>query len=174
MLHSLNTRKLNSPHMALKLDISKAFDKVEWTFLEVMMRRMGFHDIWCRWIMKCITTITYAVLINGTPTQTIIPSSGIGDLLSSYLYLLCIEALSFMLAQAKERGHIFGFQVCTNGPTITHLLFADDSLLFCKANIHECDQLLDILKKYKEALGQEVNFNKSAITFSKGICPNLK
>lgn len=50
--------------MAMKLDISKAYDKLEWRFLEAMMRKLGFDEVWITKIMTCVTTVSYAVLVN--------------------------------------------------------------------------------------------------------------
>lgn len=79
-----------------------------------------------------------------------------------------------MITQATTRGQLTGFQVSHGAPSITHMLFADDSLLFCKATVQECNILLGILNQYKEFSGQEVNFYKLVITFTKGISPDLK
>lgn len=85
--------------MALKLDIAKTFDKVEWQILYIVMRRMGFSDKWCGWIQKCISTVSYLVLLNGEPTKTIFPHRGIsqGDPISPYLYIICIEGLTSVI-----------------------------------------------------------------------------
>ena len=70
--------------MAIKFDMSKAYDRVEWTCLEKIMEKLGFVDKWRKLIMQCVTTVTYAIKINGSPRGHIIPSRGIrqGDPLS--------------------------------------------------------------------------------------------
>lgn len=171
LLHSLRTKKIKSPFMALKLDIAKAFDKVEWTYIEAMLRCLGFSDQWCSWVMKCITSVSYSVLINGSPTRKIIPSRGLrqGDPLSPYLYLLCTEGLSSLLTNAMQSNQLHGFRASRAGPPISHMFFADDSLLFCQANEGECDKLLSLLQVYAKASGQHVNFQKSALLFGKTV-----
>ena len=63
--------------MAFNLDMSKAYDRMEWSFLKLLMLRMGFHEKWVGLMMMCITTVSYSFLINGEPTEKIIPSRGI-------------------------------------------------------------------------------------------------
>ena len=120
--------------MAIKLDMSKTYDRVEWVYLEAVMRKMGFGEKWIQLMMTCITTVSYSILINGEPKGLINPTRGIRqwDLLSPFLFLLCIEGLNGLIVQAANRGDIKGFALRRNGPRLTHLLFADDSLLFCR------------------------------------------
>ena len=73
LMHFLHTKNLKNKFMAIKLDIFKAFDKVEWKFLDSVMRQLGFSDTWCRWIQTCISSVTYSVLFNGDPTDSIQP-----------------------------------------------------------------------------------------------------
>ncbi|XP_048630790.1 uncharacterized protein LOC125604440 [Brassica napus] len=169
LMHSLHTKNLKNKFMALKLDIAKAFDKVEWSFIDLVMEKMGFCRQWRDWIMKCISTVSYSVLINGEPSRTIKPQRGLrqGDPISPYLYIICTEGLSRLIKQNIQEKKIHGFQASRSGPPISHLLFADDSLLFCKATEEEAINISKILKTYQKASGQEVNYNKSAISFGK-------
>ncbi len=155
--------------MALKLDMSKAYDRVEWTFLEKMMQKMGFHNRWIALIMECVRTVSYSVLVNGEPHGLIIPSSGLRqwDPLSPYLFLICAEGLHALLTQAAQDGDIRGVSLCRRGPRITHLFFADDSLLFCQASNEECNRIQNILITYERALGQQLNREKTTLFFSK-------
>ena len=74
-MHNHCTEKIG--FMALKLDMSKAYDRVEWRFMEKMLVKMGFCDIWVKLMMECITTATYSILINGEPHGHIVPSRGL-------------------------------------------------------------------------------------------------
>lgn len=169
-LHTMNTRmKGRKGFMAVKLYMSKAYDQVEWLFLEAMMRRLGFAESWISLIMKCVSSVTYSVLVNGTPCGKIFPSRGLrqGDPLSPYLFLLVAEGLSSLIVRVEEEGSIIGVPITVVGIRLSHLFFADDSLLFCKANFSEWGNLNHILHKYELGSGQKLNFEKTSIFFSK-------
>ena len=155
--------------MALKLDMSKAYDRVEWSFLEDVMRQMGFNDKWVALVMACIKSISYSLLINGEPQGHIVPTRGIrqGDPLSPYLFLLCTEGLHRLIQNVANNGEIKGVSLCRNGPKLTHLLFADVSLLFYRATRSECQKVLEILSTYEKLSGQNLNKEKTTLFFSK-------
>ena len=113
--------------------------------------------------------MTYSLLINGEPVGNIKPSRGIcqGDPFSPYLFLLCLEGLYRMIKKAANNGDIQGVSICRNGPKLTHLFFADYSLLFCRATTQECQKVLEILSSYERALGQKLNRDKTSLFFSK-------
>ena len=137
--------------MALKLHMSKMYDRVEWQFMEKLMKKMGFGDTWTNLMMQCISKATYSVLINGEPYGHIKSTRGMrqGDPLSPYLFLLCTEGFYGLLRKAEENGDIRGVSICRSAPKLTHLLFANDSLIFCRAKINECEKLLEILATYE-------------------------
>ena len=122
--------------MTLKLDMSKAYDRVEWKFLFEVMRKMGF---WENMDSHYLSMHQHSLLLYfgkyGEPKGNIHPTRGIrqGDLFSPYLFLLCSKGFNIMLQQVARENLIRGYSLCKNGPRITLLFFADDNLLFCLA-----------------------------------------
>ena len=155
--------------MALKLDISKAYDRVEWDCLKKIMEKLGFDVKWMSLIMKCVATVSYSIMINGVPRGNIFPSRRIrqGDPLSPYLFILYAEGLSSLIKSPVANGDLKGVTVCRGGPKLSHLFFADDSLIFCRASLAECTALQRILKVYEDALDQQLNRAKTSLFFSR-------
>ncbi|XP_026399311.1 uncharacterized protein LOC113295170 [Papaver somniferum] len=177
-IHYMRTRrgqKGNKGSMRIKIDMAKAFDRVYWKFLIIIMGKIGFNSDWCNKIMQCISTTSTVVLINGSPDKFFNPSRGLrqGDPLSSYLFLFCMEALSRTYSHVEDLGIISGVQICKNAPFINHLLFTDDCMVFCKANLSEAQNLKDILNLFGNTSGQLINFSKSGVFFSKNTDPAL-
>ena len=135
-----NHNSTKGGYITFKLDMNKAYDQVEWAFLKAIMRKLGFHKQWISLMMLCISTVSHSILINGAPTGFIKPTRGIrqGDPLSPFLFLLCIEGLHGLLSQVASREDIHSFSLSRRSPSLTHLLFADDILLFCRSNVKEC------------------------------------
>lgn len=166
---TLHFLKTSMAEMVIKSDMSKAYDRMEWSFIRLVLHKLGFHTKFIDWIMQCICSVSYAFLINGSPRGHVLPNRGIrqGDPLSPYLFILCSEVLSGLCNQALINGSLPGIRVARGSPRVNHLLFADDTMIFCKANKRCCESLKKILDSYKEASGQTVNYQKSSITFSK-------
>jgi len=163
-------------YAAVKLDMSKAYDRVEWRFLREMMEKLGFHERWIELMMKCVSTVSYRIKVNGELTDVVVPERGLrhGDPLSPYLFLICAEGFSALLRKAEEEGRLKGIKICPSAPSVSHLLFADDSLILFRADGGDAQQLQGILNLYEEFSGQVINKDKSAIMFSANTASEKK
>ncbi|XP_072074317.1 secreted RxLR effector protein 78-like [Arachis hypogaea] len=138
--HSLEKRKSNgAENMVIKLDMNKSYDRMEWNFIESVLKAFGFHPKWVKLIMECITTTSYRIKVNGALSRKIIPSRGLrqGYPLSPYLFILAAEVLTALMKEAQEQGRIKGFKIAPTAPTLTHLLFADDCIILAEATVKE-------------------------------------
>jgi len=170
ILHHMRCKtKGKRGEVALKIDISKAYDRVNWSFVQAMMLKLGFQEKWVNWMGMCMSNLKYQVLINGDAVGLQNLGRGLrqGDPLSPYLFIICVEGLSVLLKRLEAHGDIHGVKVCRGAPLLTHLLFADDCFLFYRAEEQETRKLLEALKTYEEASGQVINLQKSEIFFSR-------
>ncbi|KAA3481054.1 reverse transcriptase [Gossypium australe] len=133
-----------------------------------MLLILGFANSWVDFISHCMNLVSYSILINGREGKRFSPSKGLrqGDPLSPYLYLVCSEELSTLMQLAKDEGLIERVRVSRKGPQISHLLFVDDTVLFGEAT--------DPLKKYEEASGQCVNYEKSTAFYSSNTTDQMR
>ena len=124
----------------------------------------------------CVSTVSYSVLINGEPKGRIVPTRELrqGNPISPYLFLLCAEGLSAMLRKVENGGIPRGIVVCRQAPLVSHLLFADDCIVFGKASKEEGFRLLKILEVYERELGQKLNKEKTSPFFSKNTSVEVK
>lgn len=137
IMHCINQRRKGKKGlMAIKLDMSKAYDQVEWAYLEAMMSKLGFQERWISLMMMCMITVSYSVLLSGEPKGRIVPTCELrqGDPISPYLSLLCAKGLSAMLRKNENGGIPRGIAVCRRAPLVSHLLFVDSCIVFCNAS----------------------------------------
>ena len=176
-LHHMKQHNLGKHgFIAIKLDMSKAYDRVEWVYLERLLEKMGFCARWVALMMRCVKTVSYSIMVNGEPIRMIHPKRGIrqGDPLSLFLFLLCMEGLHALIKHSARNGDIKGFSLCKRGLKLTHLFFADDSLLFYRSIFEDCHNVLKILGDYESWSGQKINKDKTAIFFSKSTTDEAK
>ena len=170
LFHSMNKKtKGRNGVLALKLDMSKAYDRMEWPFLRAVLTKLGFCEIWINIVMNCVSSVSYSIILNGATTNSFCPERGLrqGDPFSPYLFILCAKTLSTLLYQAEARNHIHGYQAARLVPSVFHLFSADDSILFCRANERKALELKNILHIYEKSSGQKINLEKSELTVSK-------
>ena len=151
-----------------KLDIEKAYDHLSWEFLFQVLERMGFGKRWVSWVKWCVSTASFSILVNGSPTGFSQNSRSLrqGDPLSPYLFVIGMEALSRLLNRAIDGNYLSGSKIAEMdgiGTFISHLLYADDTLLFCGANKDQLKFLSWILMWFEALSGLRINLNKSEI-----------
>lgn len=134
-----------------------------------MLTNLGFDAVFIKWILTCISSISFEVLVNGGKSNQFKPSKGLRqeDLLSSHLFILGQEVLSRLLNRELSSGNICGAKASANGPALTHVMYADDTVLFSKATRYDAGILAQCLDKYYNWSGQNINRAKSGIYFLK-------
>jgi hypothetical protein len=173
---AIRTRRRKTPLCAVKLDMVKAYDRVEWVFLERMLLKLGFAQQWVGVIMRCISSVRFSVKLNGGLSEPFLPMRGLrqGDPISPYLFLFCVEGFSVLLKEAQRERELQGVKFGADGPHVTHLLFADDSVVFLEASQRSMVTLRRILHDYEASSGQKVNLQKSSMFFGPGCTDVLK
>ncbi|WMV08457.1 hypothetical protein MTR67_001842 [Solanum verrucosum] len=170
--------KQNKPGVLCKLDIEKAYDHVNWAFLLKVLKDMGFGDKWVNWIKFCISTVKFSLIINGNPEGFFQSQRGLrqGDPMSPFLFILVMEGLNSMIRKARENGRIRGFCAninMNNAMEVSHLLYADDSLVFCDAEVTQIRHLRAILTIFEGISGLHVNWHKSCL-YPVNQVPNMQ
>lgn len=164
------------PAMLLKLDLEKAFDRLEWFFIRHALVYFNIPQSMISLIMSCVTTTSVSILINGSSTQYFTPSRGIhqGDPLPPYLFIMCMELLSRNISQSVDYLNWQHIRISNKGPLLSHLFFADDIILFSKITTKSSYAIIDVLNNFLECSGQKINFDKSKLFFSKNCSTNDK
>ncbi|KAA0047098.1 LINE-1 retrotransposable element ORF2 protein [Cucumis melo var. makuwa] len=148
----------------LKLDIEKAFDNLNWDFIDFVLEKKNFPNLWRKWIKGCISNVTYSVIVNGRPQGRIKANRGLrqGDPLSPFLFVIAMDYLSRLLSHLESSGAIKGVSLNSNC-NISHILFAYDILLFIEDNDCFLNNLRMALSLFERASGLKINLLKSAL-----------
>jgi hypothetical protein len=166
-IHSIHTKKLEV--MVMKLDLQKAYDCVYWSFLCLILTKVGLAVHNMDWIMACVTTVSFAVLINGFPSTFFRVGRGLrqGCSLLPLLFIIFMDDLNLNIREARTM-YIFRGLSLENNVTITHLFFVDDVLTFGLVSQTQWAALHSILMRFGEALGLLSNGRNLILLFSKG------
>ncbi|KAL2225433.1 UNVERIFIED_CONTAM: hypothetical protein Sindi_3020400 [Sesamum indicum] len=157
------------PRCALKVDIRKAYDTVEWDFLIAVMEMFGFPTTFVKWIEECVSTPSFSVGLNGKPHGFFRGARGLrqGDPLSPYLFVLAMEVLHLGLLQLIEQEEIFSYHWKCEAARIFQLGFADDVILFCRADMDSLRIFKAGLDRFAEWSGLRLNVQKSHLIISR-------
>lgn len=150
-----------SPRCMVKIDMQKAYDSLEWVFLA-----MNIPSQFLKWIMTCVSTVSYSIVINGKPIAPFDAKRGMrqGDPLSPYLFVLAMEYLTRLMKTLKNKPD-FNFHPRYEKLNIVQLNFADDLLLFCRGDFISTQMLYDCFHQFSASSGLIANQGKSSIYF---------
>jgi hypothetical protein len=150
--------------LLFKVDFERAYDTVNWRFLERMMVKMGFSECWLKWMRACIFTSSMSVLVNGSPSEDFNVGRGLhqGDPLSPFLFLIAVEGLAGLMRRAVDIGKFKGYQVSTNDH-FELLQFADDTILMGEGSWSNLWTIETVLRSFELVSGLKINFVKSKL-----------
>ena len=168
ILHSLKRKKGKMGWFALKIDLEKAYDRIEWSFVRKCLQNLDLSDASIELIMSCVSQSSSSILINGRKTESFNHSRGLrqGDPMSPYLFNICLEALSQMINQATLDKKWTPFWVGKDKVPVSHLMFADDLLIFGRVDEDTAFEVRKILQEFCRISGQKINESKSRLIFS--------
>ncbi|RVW90400.1 Transposon TX1 uncharacterized 149 kDa protein [Vitis vinifera] len=158
-------RRTGEEGVVFKIDFEKAYDHVSWDFLDHVLEMKGFSLRWRKWMRGCLSSVSYAVLVNGNAKGWVKASRGLrqGDPLSPFLFTIVADVLSRMLLKAEERNVLEGFRVGRNRTRVSHLQFADDTIFFSSTREEDLMTLKSVLLVFGHISGLKVNLDKSNI-----------
>ncbi|KAL2226168.1 UNVERIFIED_CONTAM: Transposon TX1 uncharacterized protein [Sesamum indicum] len=165
-----NQKRLPS-RCALKVDIRKAYDTMEWDFLLATLQLFGFLVIFMRWIEECIITPSFSMSLNGKAHNFFVRSRGLrqGDPLSPYLFVLVMEVMHLVFLQIIEQDGCFQFHWKCEASNIFQLGFAGDVILFSRAEVDSIRVFKDGLDHFGDWSGLQLNAQKSHLILSRAL-----
>lgn len=162
-----------SARCAMKIDISKAFDSVQWPFLLNTLKALGFPDNFVHWINLCISTASFSVQVNEELAGYFQSSRGLrqGCSLSPYLFVICMNVLSKLIDEAAAKKRIGYHPRCKN-IGLTHLCFADDLVIFVDGTKRSVEGILEVFQKFAKISGLKISLEKSTLYVAGGSSQN--
>ncbi|KAK5811200.1 hypothetical protein PVK06_026524 [Gossypium arboreum] len=170
VLHSMRSKK-KLQWMAIKINLEKAYDKVRWDFVEASLNAAGIPSYLVKVIMNAILSSSMQVLWNGAPTQKFSLARSIRQCcpLSPYLFVLCMEWLGHRFHAGISLGEWSPIWLSHSGQNLSHLFFADDLVIFSRADLTHIGILENCLRIFCELSGHKVNIRKTNIFFSTSV-----
>ena len=134
IIYFLNKRKGKEEFMIVKIDLEKAYDRLEWCFICKVLTCFGFPPNIIKLIMSCISSSSTSLLFNGEKLPPFAPSKGIrqGDSLSPFIFLLCMEYLNTQIEDLCDSKQWMRVKASSRGPGFSHIFF------FCRRSIVVC------------------------------------
>jgi hypothetical protein len=159
-------------NLALKIDISKAFDTLEWSFLLNVLKQFGFNETFCNWILVILKSAYLSISINGKAHGYFNCTRGVrqGDPLSPLLFCLAEDVLSRSISKLVSDGKLDLIKGTRNHLVPSHTFYADDLMIFCKGKLSGLNALKSLFDSYAVESGQIINNSKSTI-YSGSITP---
>lgn len=164
-IHSL--KNIKAKGMMIKLDLSKSYNPLRWTYLQSMLEAFGFDPQWINWISSFISTSVLTILLNGAPYEAFNATRGLrqGDPISPSLFILAVEGLGRYVKAKVQEGQFKGLRMWGNDLPLTHQQFVDHIMMFFQNTLKEARSLLAILKDFMNASRIHINKYKSDIFF---------
>jgi hypothetical protein len=171
VVHSMKKFNGVKGYFAIKVDLAKAYDMLRWDFIHKTLMEVGFPESLINVIMYGVTSVKTNVNWHGTRNSYFNPCRGIrqGDPMSPYIFVICMDKLSHLISHAVTQGSWKGIKTGRTGPTISHLMFADDLLLFGEANTKQMNCVMNILNTFCQLSGQSVSIEKTSIMYSNNV-----
>ncbi|GKE60209.1 RNA-directed DNA polymerase, eukaryota, reverse transcriptase zinc-binding domain protein, partial [Tanacetum coccineum] len=148
-------RKNGPNRVALKIDLHKAYDTVNWNFLEDILKGFGFHEKMVNWIMKCVTSTSFSIVVNGESCSFFKGGRGLrqGDPMSPYLFTLVMEILNLLMLRKVESNRSFQYHFGCNQLKITHICSADDLLMLCHGDVDSVRIIKEFIEEFRDVSG---------------------